>query len=399
MTTDDRGRSRSADKARADGKREQATPRTSASKPPASRSADAPATAERGGSIAPQLIDRGDGSIGVAWRAIRLGPAHSYGCNVTCAPDHSLAVTLEQAGYRKTLTGAGSVDIAAIPVATSGTTGRLTATDHSTGGTTVRYEWQWRAEAGAAPSTLFRRQPAPTDLVRRGSGAPAARARDASVSRPIDAERVEAKSAERAAIVGDDAATVFFGQPARGKRFAFILDKSGSMAGARWAACRRECEGALNALVGAGEFCVVLFSSGIALPPGLDGWTDADAGTVAETIAWLAGVSPSGGTEPRPAFEYVYGLTPGPDVVYFLTDGQLFGFAAGDCARLRDGQTSTLGGVWKRLRGALGGTERREPDASVIHTISLDDRSSESALRTIAADSGGQYVAAKSTRS
>ena len=381
MTSDDRSKSRSADKARADAQR--APPPSRATPPPATqRPRVEPTNTERGGSIAPQLVDAGDGSIGVAWRPIQLGPAQSYGCTVTGASNGALAVTIEQGAYQKTSSGTGSVDIAAIPVAAIGTSGRLVASDRATGAS-VRFEWQWRSDTGAAPAGLFRKQtPArPADLVR---GAPASRAAARSE------QHAAAKPGDRTRERDGQATTMFFGQPARGRRFAFILDVSGSMEGVRWGACRRECEGALTALIGAGDYCVVLFSYKIELQPGRDGWIAADSGAVNETLAWLGGVRPAGGTYPKAAFQHVYSLAPRADVVYFLTDGELYDFTPDDWTRLRE----SGGGVMQRLRNAFG---RGEAAADVVNTISLDDRSSEPDLQAMAAASGGGYVAAKST--
>jgi hypothetical protein len=140
------------------------------------------------------------------------------------------------------------------------------------------------------------------------------------------------------------------------------------MEGQRWAACTRELEQALRALPERVEFFIILFSGHEHEPPGQTGWVRAEPARVNDVIAWLATIRPSGGTEPAESFRRVFSLPHPPDIVYFLTDGELQGFGPADCAALR-------------------GTAE-----TIVNTIALENQQSAEALEAMAADSGGQYV-------
>jgi hypothetical protein len=291
----------------------------------------------------PERVGESGHLIAIEWRAVDLAGARGGGCVVSTAPSHALSVTVVQGAYRKTVTGVGSVEIAAIPMATPDTAGSLTAIDTVTGAT-VRYGWTWRAQDRSrwrAIQATLQRLFAARAQTRAGNAA-------STPAFPPDATR-------------------FFGIAAQARRFAFVLDKSGSMAGARWQRCQRELEGALRMLSPTSQFCVVLFSSTLVEPP-RRGWVVAEAGAVDSVVSWIASVAPDGRAYPKPAFDRVFALAEPADVVYFLTDGELRGFAPADCA------------------------PRDRAQATVINTITLDDVASAAAMRQIASDSGGAYA-------
>jgi hypothetical protein len=340
----------------------------------------------------PVASPNNDPSLTIEWRPVDLGLNRSCGCAVDTTAGHALTVTIEQPPYQRTLQGTGSVAVVAIPVASLGTEGRLIARDDTTGAI-AEFTWRWQplgTVGWATPSKQTSKS-----LVSKfwAKIAPASHAK-------------QAKSVQGTkAASGDKATTAFCGQQATGQRFAFILDMSGSMVGARWALCTRELKSALDGLVRARlddasfviekplEFFVVLFSSELAEPPSQAGWTSVDQSSITEVLAWVARIHPNGGTFPRPAFEKVFSLPSPPDVVYFLTDGELFGFTPPDCARLRLATTSsgTASGLGKFF--SFGD----DSPSTVINTIALDDDVSASALQEIAAESGGQYVHVSST--
>lgn len=180
------------------------------------------------------------------------------------------------------------------------------------------------------------------------------------------------------------ASTSFFGRTSQGRRFAFILDMSGSMQGQRWARCTRELGAALAALPPTAEFVLVLFSQGLLEPPGGGGWTPALPERVATTLAWVDTVQPAGGTYPQPAFKRVFSLGARPDVVYFLTDGELSGFTPRDCARMRRRKGGLLHWLFSKP----------DPDAreTVINTVALGNDIDSAALQSMAAEAGGAFV-------
>jgi hypothetical protein len=312
-----------------------------------------------------------DASFGVEWRPVQLGAQRTLGCVVSAPAGHSLSVVIEQGAYRKTLSGTDSVALNAIPVAGSGTEGTLTVRD-DTGTAVAQFSWLWQPPGS-------RKRPQVREL-------PQQRA-PAQLARTTQTAKQAAKSASPAGI----AATTFFGQAAHGSRFAFILDMSGSMEGARWAACQRELTGALQALSGQAEFFVVLFSDHLQEPPGQLDWTMAHPDVITAVIAWMQAVTPGGGTLPAPAFQRVFALAARPDALYFMTDGEFNDCTAADIARLNgSGTSSKLGALARGLGRTLFG--KSDPPATVINTIALDDASAASTLRQIAQDAGGEYA-------
>jgi hypothetical protein len=119
------------------------------------------------------------------------------------------------------------------------------------------------------------------------------------------------------------AAASFFGVRARGSRFAYIVDISGSMKGRKWAEARQALEQSVDDLPTYTSFVVVLFNRETLLPPSLvkPKWWASDVDHKSDLRRWLRGVTPSGPTEPVDSFERILGMKPRPDVIYFLTDG------------------------------------------------------------------------------
>ncbi len=169
---------------------------------------------------------------------------------------------------------------------------------------------------------------------------------------------------------GGGAGTTFFGVSSRGTRFAYIVDVSGSMGqGRKMDVCMRELARSIEILPDYASFYVVLFSSDIALPPMQRGWTRARDNTVSRFIRWLNQIDPHGGTRPQPAFREVFGaLDERPDVIFFLTDGQI--------------PPETVATV-----AALNQRGRRV----AVNTIAFGDPSSQELLKDIARRSGGVY--------
>lgn len=176
-------------------------------------------------------------------------------------------------------------------------------------------------------------------------------------------------SGEGMGLGGGGGGTSFFGVSSKGTRFAFIVDVSGSMEiDRKLQTAMKELARAIDSLPDTAQYYVVLFSSGITQPPGQKGWTRARKTAVRTLIRWLGMVDPGGGTEPQPAFIQVFSLDVRPDVIFFLTDGEVQNFTAEECANLNS-------------------SGRR----AIINTIAFGDPSSQAMLKKIAADSGGTY--------
>ncbi len=168
---------------------------------------------------------------------------------------------------------------------------------------------------------------------------------------------------------GAGAGTSFFGVSSRGTRFAYIVDRSASMSRQRkMLVAMQELSRSVSSLPDYSHFYIVLFSSEIMEPPMQRGWTRARQNMVDRINNWLDMVTPGGGTEPTPAFLQVFALDVRPDVIFFLTDGEIPNATASDVAALNN--------RGKRV---------------VINTIAFGDPSSQEQLRQIANDSGGAY--------
>lgn len=120
---------------------------------------------------------------------------------------------------------------------------------------------------------------------------------------------------------GGAGGTSFFGVGGRGTRFAYIVDKSASMRG-RIAEAKQELYKSIVALPDFASVFVVFYDS--AEPWAFsDRWERVRSSSVQRLKSWLKDVGPSGGTEPVPAFRLVFALDVRPDVIFFLSDGEI----------------------------------------------------------------------------
>jgi len=120
-------------------------------------------------------------------------------------------------------------------------------------------------------------------------------------------------------------AASFFGVEAVGRRFAFVVDRSGSMAhSGKWPATQQEMIRAIDALEGNSDFFIMLYSTDAFALGGRTEWREASRRGkrwARQEIIRLP--APRGGTDPVPAFLAIAdGLRPRPDAIYFMTDGE-----------------------------------------------------------------------------
>lgn len=175
----------------------------------------------------------------------------------------------------------------------------------------------------------------------------------------------------------------FFGLEAKGRRFAYIVDVSGSMnqrvtqSRTRWDQTRAELTRSIRALEPDAEFHVQLFSSDSASLFGVRVWSRANAVNKRLAADGLLTVDPDGGTEPLGGFETVFALDPRPDAIYFMSDGEV-----------RDAE------AFAAAVGRMNGRDR-----VTIHCVLVGDAGGGDALRrveqmmqAIARRSGGRYV-------
>ncbi|MDP7006516.1 MAG: vWA domain-containing protein [Phycisphaerales bacterium] len=160
----------------------------------------------------------------------------------------------------------------------------------------------------------------------------------------------------------------FFGIASAGSRFCYIVDVSGSMAGARLSAALAELTDSIKKLPDFSRFYVLFFSSGYQEPASQHGWNTARSSTVRNIVREIQNVRSGGSTEPSSAFEKAFELEPPPDVIFLLTDGQLTGFNIDNLLSL----------IPKRTR-------------VTINTIAFGTDAKQPILREIANETGGQF--------
>jgi hypothetical protein len=170
-------------------------------------------------------------------------------------------------------------------------------------------------------------------------------------------------------LAGAGAATSFFGISSRGSRFAYVVDISGSMGNDRKLyVAMRELGQSIRSLPDYAHFFILLFSDSHRAPPMQQGWTRARRSAVQTFVRWFNDVDPGGGTNPRSALATVFSLENRPDVLFFLTDGQI--------PNLTTREVADMQGRGKRI---------------IINTIAFGDPSSQDLLKEIAQQSGGVY--------
>ena len=162
----------------------------------------------------------------------------------------------------------------------------------------------------------------------------------------------------------------FFGVEARGNRFAFVVDTSGSMINdGRLQSMQQELINSISGMFNSSSFFVAFFSSG-AMPLGDRGivWAEATDSGKNWARAHILATRAQGGTNPLPGFELISELEPPPDAVYFMTDGEF-----------DPDQADTILSLMRR---------RNIP----IHCITFRSREGEAVMRRIAAATRGTYT-------
>jgi hypothetical protein len=170
-------------------------------------------------------------------------------------------------------------------------------------------------------------------------------------------------------------AASFFGVEARGTRFAYIVDISGSMDQGigvgevkRIDVLKSELQKSVNALLENASYFVTTFSDDSKPLGGKVAWTHGSEAGKKQARLLIANITTEGATMPLPAFKLVFGLRPRPDAIYFMTDGEFDKDAALQIAR------------WN--------AEFRIP----IHCINFISDGGKDTMQKIASESGGTYT-------
>ncbi len=137
---------------------------------------------------------------------------------------------------------------------------------------------------------------------------------------------IDSSTGSAGAGTGDGAS--FFGLEAQGRRFAYIVDISGSMntlteqgTFTRWELTRSELIRSIDALDEYAQFAIVLYSSNAVAVFGQGQWSEASRSNKTLAARTLIGFDPGGGTRPLGGFKMIFDLDPEADAVYFMTDG------------------------------------------------------------------------------
>ncbi|MEZ6242832.1 MAG: hypothetical protein R3B57_07285 [Phycisphaerales bacterium] len=128
---------------------------------------------------------------------------------------------------------------------------------------------------------------------------------------------------------GSGSGASFFGLEAQGRRFAYIVDRSGSMAYdaggvTRLRLTQDELSRSIDALLESAEFFIVMYSDDPDIIGKRRAWTDATTRKKLWARSEIERVIADGGTRPMGAFETVFRLRPQPDAIYFMTDGRFY---------------------------------------------------------------------------
>ena len=163
---------------------------------------------------------------------------------------------------------------------------------------------------------------------------------------------------------------IFTGMTAAGS-FAYVVDASGSMEGARMRLVLSELTRSIQGLKETQEFFVVFFSDktfSMMWPKVEKRLVPADGINRNRVLQWAYNVSPDGGTDPQGALKQALELE--PDVVFFLTDGDIPDTTRRTVKRHRKGTT-------------------------VVNTICVGSHAATELMKEIAINSGGQFVAVR----
>ncbi|MSR18076.1 MAG: VWA domain-containing protein [Phycisphaerales bacterium] len=163
----------------------------------------------------------------------------------------------------------------------------------------------------------------------------------------------------------------FFGVVGTGKRIAYLMDKSGSMRdGGRMEAARKELIRSIEELPDFAEVCVVFFDDEKSVWPAHPCFVRMSHRNREALLEWISQVSPSGGTNPLPAYIHVMRCEQTPDLVYLLSDGEI-------------PLESLLGIV------AEHGTSK----GAAVNTFAFGGQAEAETLRRLAAECGGSFNA------
>jgi hypothetical protein len=155
----------------------------------------------------------------------------------------------------------------------------------------------------------------------------------------------------------------FFGSRVRGQSFVYVVDRSGSMRGARLEAVKTELINSINRLESNQKFFIIFYNS-TSLPMQATGLVSATDANKMNYLPWIRSIASRGGTHPEEAMIHAMSLK--PDAIWLLSDGA---FSASVCDVIRP----------------------QNPGIQ-IHTIAFHNPAGQAVLWRIANENGGSYM-------
>lgn len=159
----------------------------------------------------------------------------------------------------------------------------------------------------------------------------------------------------------------FFGTREAGSTFVFVVDSSGSMRGERFQRALSELRKSIKDLKSWQKFTVIFYND-IPIPlfsPQSDvKLYPSTSAQRAKANKWMQQMTPDGGTQPAEALKKALDMK--PDVIFFLTDGE----------------------IPEETREAAKAANRH---STIVHTIAFESRDGETILKGIAEDNRGRY--------
>ena len=116
--------------------------------------------------------------------------------------------------------------------------------------------------------------------------------------------------------------TTFFGIRGAGRRFAYVVDCSGSMQGEPLVRAKQELLESINKLPAHVEFRIVFFDDLAYQFPTSGEFSNADQDSREAAENWVTGINSGGGTNVKIGMSSVLSTGKNPDSVFLLTDGQ-----------------------------------------------------------------------------
>jgi hypothetical protein len=156
----------------------------------------------------------------------------------------------------------------------------------------------------------------------------------------------------------------FFGLAARGGKFVYVVDRSGSMSGEKLQAAKSELFRSARSLKRTMKFYIIFYNNGFEPMPAEE-LVKASGPNKSRYLGWAEGINSRGGTDPQKAM--IMALKLKPDAIWLLSDGQ---FNDRVCDVIR----------------------RENSGARVqIHTIAFYSQTGEDVLQRIARENLGMY--------